>query len=226
MKKIIISSFSLLFGIILHAQTSNNTDSIMSHLSIDNQYNTLTHGQGNFDWYYPYPYTQHYFFGFGGYSNAILSESEYYVRERREEMVHWTLRLFSKNENRYIVFGGGEPENINNIEETEINYNMLNGHLSYWSTGDRESIEIEYRKNNGIYIVTRNTSDGTMPPNLFSYINIPHEELLGKYLKLYLDGIDYILDKKWETRIKGIPDSTGKCNTAAFGKNLSRGLIS
>lgn len=191
----------------LYAQTSKNTDNIMSHLSIGNQYNTLTHGQGNFEWYYPYPYTQHYFFGFDGYSNAILSESEYYEREKREDIVHWTLRLFSRNGNRYITFGGGRSENINNVEEAKINYKMSNGRVTYWSEGRSEnarvSTEIKYRQNNEIHIVTFLPSDGTMPPNLFCYKNIPKEELLGKYLKLYLDGIDYILDKKWETRIKG-----------------------
>jgi hypothetical protein len=202
LKKILI--ILLFIGVILYAQTTNNLDNIMPHLSIGNQYNTLTQGQGNFEWYYPYSYTQHYFFGFDGYSNAILSESEYYARERLETIVHWTLRLFSRTGDRYITFGGGQPENINSIENAKINYNMSNGRLSYWSNGDRESTKIEYRQNNEIYIVTRSTSDGTMPPNLFCYTNISREELFGKYLKLYLDGIDYILDKKWETRIKGI----------------------
>jgi hypothetical protein len=200
LKKVIICLFLIFIGVFNYAQTSNN-DNIMSHLSINNQYNTLTHGQGNFEWYSPYSNTQHYFFGFDGYSNAILSESDYYVRESRETLVHWTLRLFSRN--RYVTFGGGVPENINGIEDTRIKY-RFSGRLIHWEGTARESIEIGYRNNNEIHIVTRNPTDGTMPPNLFCYINIPREELLGKYLKLYLEGIDYILDKKWLTRVKGV----------------------
>jgi hypothetical protein len=195
--------------VFLNVQTSNKTDEIMFYLSISNQYNTLTQGQGNLEWYYPYSYTQHYFFGFEDYSNAILSESEYYARESREELIHWTLRLYSKNGDRYITFGGANPENINNIEDGRYNYSMSNGRLIDWKSNweveyARVSKEIVYGQNNEIHIVTWLPSDGTMPPNLFSYINISQEELLGKYLRLYLDGIDYILDKKWETRIKGI----------------------
>jgi hypothetical protein len=194
--------------VFLNVQPSIETDEIMSYLSIGNQYNTLTQGQGNLEWYYPYSYTQHYFFGFEGYSNAILSESEYYARESRKELIHWTLRLYSKNGDRYITFGGADPENINKIEDAGYNYSMSNGRLIDWKSGweieyARVSDEIVYGQNNEIHIVTWLPSDGTMPPNLFSYINISRKELFRKYLRLYLDGIDYILDKKWETRIKG-----------------------
>jgi len=207
MKKIIIGLFILFIVFTLNAQTSNNTDSIMSHLSIGYQYNTLTHAQGTLEWDFPYPLTQHYFFGFNGYSNAILSEFTFYARDTSKEIVHWTLRLFSRDGNKYITFGG-------NVKDANINYKMTNVRISYWSAGwsesSRVSIEIKYGQNNEIQIVTRDPSDGTMPPNLFCYINIPREELLEKYLKLYLDGIDYILDKKWETRIKGVAFWTDK----------------
>jgi hypothetical protein len=192
-------------------QTSVNTDDIMSYLSIDNQYNTLTQRQGNFEWHYdPKPYTQHYFFGFNEYSNAILSEWQYYARDRREEIILWTLRLFSGNEIGYITFGGGDPENINDTKNASISYTMSNGSIINWENYGRVSSDIEYRQNNEIHIVTWDPMDGSMPPNLHSYINISRKDLLGKYLRLYLDGIDYILDKKWESRIIGIGFYTEK----------------
>lgn len=184
-------------------KVSNNTDIIISHLSINNQYNTLTDAQGNLEWNFPNPNTKYYFFGFNGYSNAIINENGVENTVLKDvQYGWWTLRLTTSTGNQYITFGGGDPENINSIEDTHIVYNMVNGKLNHWEYYDRVSSDVVYTKNNEINIVSWDTSDGSMPPHLHCYINTPQEELLKLYLKLYLEGIDYILDREWETRIK------------------------
>jgi hypothetical protein len=199
LKKVIISLFLIFIGVFNYAQTSNN-DNIMSHLSISNQYNTLTHAQGNFEWNTGSEYIQHYFFGFDGYSNAFLFRSEYSYNKLSLD-IHWTLLFPVKNENKYITFGGGLQRNINSIEDTRLTYDISNGRLTYWKSSFGSSIDIKYGRNNEIHILREPAGD-TMPTHLMCYVNVTEEEILTKYLRLYLDGIDYILDKKWETRIK------------------------
>jgi hypothetical protein len=204
MNKRAIFVFSL-FGIyaFLYAQTQNNKDNILSHLSLNYQYNTLTDAQGT-EWPIPWANTHHYFFGFDGYSNAIISESEYRIYNGRisSTETQWTLQFASVTGNQFVTFGGGNPESINNISDIGITYNFLNGQLTSWNYYHMNSFGIEYTNNNEIRIKTSNSIDGSMPPHLRCYLNTPRDELLGIFLRLYLEGISYILNRTWETREK------------------------
>jgi hypothetical protein len=184
---------------VLNVQASKNTDNILSHLSLNYQYNTLTDAQGA-NIRIPLANTHHYFFGFNEYSNAIIIESEYNSYTSGMPEIQWTLQFASSTGNQFITFGGGDPESISS--NMGISYSFSGGQINNWYSYGMVSYDIEYTDNNEIYIKTKDTSDGSMPTHLRCYINIPREELLEKYLRLYLEGIDYILDKTWETRRK------------------------
>ena len=72
-------------------------------------------------------------------------------------------------------------------------------------------------------IDSEDPDDGTMPPHHFKYYNIPKDRLLDLYLKLYLEGIDYILDKQWESRNR---ISIKKQKTYIDNRIISKGLES
>lgn len=194
-----------LFLISICGEIFSQSDSLF-HRTIGYGYNTFSieyqiRGSGAFPIYY--------FFGFDDYSEAIMWENSgdypHWVVKN-----FWTLQIGTRNSNQFITFGGGYPGIDANGFKPYYEYQLQNDRIVdfniisvYDGNISRESYNIESNVDK-IIISTRDISDGTMPPRFYIFSNTPREELLRIYLMNYLNGIDYILDKQWVERNRGI----------------------
>jgi len=188
--------------------------SSLSHLSLENRYNTLSieyqiRGTGE--------YPRYFFYGFDDYSEAIMwdNDGEYphWVPKH-----FWTLLIKSKKDSQFITFGGGYPETAAFSWLDDYEYHFSNNRLVDFNIVDnyqgkkyisRESYNIENEKNR-LIVSTRDTSDGTMPPRYYIFYNTPREELLRIYIKNFLNSIDYIINKEWLERNKNTGSSSDR----------------
>jgi hypothetical protein len=212
----------LLFGICFIAYSQ--TDSL-SHRSINYMYNTISieyqiRGTGEYPIYF--------FYGFDDYSDAIIWENtgDQEIRKR-----FWTLQLAQKNTNRFITFGGGYPDDNANAYKPFYEYQLQNNRLvnfnilSYYQGKkyiSRESYDI---RNEGTRLVisTRDHDDGSMPPRFYIFSNISREEMLRVYITNFLKSIDYILEREWIQRNRGITisDTQGYFNISILEKEYN-----
>ncbi|GHU86791.1 hypothetical protein FACS189476_00750 [Spirochaetia bacterium] len=184
----------------------------VDHRTIGYTFNTLSieyqyRGNG--------PYPIYYFFGFDGYSEAIMWENTGDNNMAWVAKHFWTLQIRPKNGNPF-TFGGGYP-NANKYLPL-YKYQFRNGTMnnfyiidSYANDIMRDSYNIE-SKNNMVDISTRDISDGTMPPRFFTFYNTSNDYLLKLYLLNFFNGIDYILDREWIEKNRGIT----KADTESF----------
>ena len=215
----------IFFNICILAYSQNDT---LLHRSINYMYNTLSieyqiRGTGEYPIYY--------FYGFDDYSEAIIWEntnnydSGWYVKQ------FWTLQLAQKNSNQFITFGGGYPEDIafevkhfyvyrlqNNrlVDLNIVGYYLGNEYISY------ESYDIR-NEGDRLVVSTRYPDDGSLPPRFFIFHNTSREEILCIYIANFLKGIDYILDRQWIQRNRGIRigDTQGHSNRNVLEKEYN-----
>ena len=176
----------------------------LAHRTIEYKYNTLSveyqsRGSGTYPIYY--------FFGFDDYSEAIMWENTGDYDMGWAAKKFWTLQLRPKDGN-YFTFGGGYPNANRNLPFYQYQFisgEMIDFYIIFNDSGNlaRESYNIE-SNNNMIDISTRDISDRTMPPRYYTFYNTSNKDLLKLYLMNFFNAIDYILDKKWIEKNRGI----------------------
>jgi hypothetical protein len=176
-------------------------------------------------------YPIYYFFGFDDYSDAIIWENADYYDMGWVRKKFWTLQLAQKNTNGFITFGGGYPKDNDNSYIPLYEYQLQNNRLVDFNIivyyqGEkiiaRESYNIG---NEGIRLVvsTRDPDDGSMPPRFYIFSNTSREEMLKIYITNFLKSIDYILDREWIQRNRGITikDTQGYSNISILEKEYN-----
>jgi hypothetical protein len=188
MKRIVLVLFFVLFSCF-----TAFAEPVIYYLSLGGKFNTLN---------VRYHVINHYFYDFDEYSDAIM------WRDRRGGS--WTLQMNTKSSrNDFITFGNEYPldshyktyDGENNsigisafmgaVSEQGYEYTIDNtGKLIYWaSSSDFSPIDIaeKINENSGRIEINTNKYNDT-----YVYSNISREELLGIFIRLYLENIDYI----------------------------------